>query len=70
MPATVFFNDAFGNVTLVIDPAGVRTTYAYNGFNQVTRRTDFNTGSARRHHVRIRRGRTPQNGRRASNRRE
>jgi RHS repeat-associated protein len=47
LPATVFFNDAFGNVTLVIDPAGVRTTYGYNGFNQVTRRTDFqNTGSA------------------------
>jgi RHS repeat-associated protein len=47
LPATVFSNDAFGNVTLVTDSAGVRTTYGYNGFNQVTRRTDFqNTGSA------------------------
>lgn len=41
LPATVFFDDPVGNVTLVIDPAGVKTHYDYNGFSQVTTRIDF-----------------------------
>lgn len=41
LPATVFLNDAFGNVTQVTDPAGVKTHYDYNGFSQVTTKIDF-----------------------------
>jgi len=41
LPATVFSNDAFGNVILVVDPAGVQTHYEYNGFSQVTKKIDF-----------------------------